>query len=376
MSIFNYIKSNNLINEQVQYIFSAFQKAFPNTRIDDRKKILGIGEPDRFLMCYFIYSNDKYLVKFKCQENAILLPQEYENLDVLIKETIDLFNKNEFIKTGKRLRVYKKIGFNQYEKQLKTTNDLSQIKEEFLAKEEFFSQRLIEFKEIMRSFIDCFGVNEKKKHISYSLLQLTDEKQTLMSLAEQYGISRQAISLNFYKQLKIIAIRINLKTEISQEKFEVRNSFVDKLSDCIIDAFILFLKKRGNTHLARAFCVIFIPNNLRDTKDFMAFINGNNKYFIQPDVIKVRHNKFTVFVSRDGEFITDLQLLDKLAQLRSRLASEYVAQEKWIYSDKQLVLLATEKPTCKEEYFRVLNTDKGYENFGCVVVEEIVKHIK
>ena len=95
-------------------------------------------------------------------------------------------------------------------------------------------------------------------------------------------LSADVVNSYIYKTNSMLVF-INLKTETSQKKFEVRNNFMDKLSDCIIDAFILFLKKRGNVHLARAFCIIFIPKNLSD-KDFLSFINGNYKYFGEPKI--------------------------------------------------------------------------------------------
>ena len=68
-------------------------------------------------------------------------------------------------------------------------------------------------------------------------------------------------------------------------------------------------------------------------------------------------------------------MLDKLIVLRKRLASENGALEKWIYLDKQLVILATEKPTTQEEFYKVLNTDKGWQDFGFETVEEIKNHL-
>ena len=43
--------------------------------------------------------------------------------------------------------------------------------------------------------------------------------------------------------------------------------------------------------------------------------------------------------------------------------------EKWIFKDKQLVLLATEKPIDKDSYFKVLNTDKGWGDFVRKIVD-------
>ena len=50
--------------------------------------------------------------------------------------------------------------------------------------------------------------------------------------------------------------------------------------------------------------------------------------------------------------------------------------EKWIYTDKQLVILATEKSTNKETFIEVLKSDKGWEWFGSKIVEEIIRYFK
>ena len=41
------------VKERVEYIFSCFQKAFPNIRYDERESIIGIGEEGKQLLCYF-----------------------------------------------------------------------------------------------------------------------------------------------------------------------------------------------------------------------------------------------------------------------------------------------------------------------------------
>ena len=78
MSFSKLILPNDILNNQIQYIFSAFSKEFPDARFDDRKEILGIGEPDRYLLCYFMRSNDKFYVKFKCSKDYIELPQDFD----------------------------------------------------------------------------------------------------------------------------------------------------------------------------------------------------------------------------------------------------------------------------------------------------------
>ena len=39
--------------ERIDYIFTSFKKDFPNVRYDERSSIVGIGEPQNYLLCYF-----------------------------------------------------------------------------------------------------------------------------------------------------------------------------------------------------------------------------------------------------------------------------------------------------------------------------------
>ena len=136
MNVLQLIKANDLLNEQVEYIFSAFSKEFPEVRFDERKEILGIGEPDRYLMCYFFYRDNKFYVKFKRNQVYIVLPQDFNQVDACVEKTINLFKNNEFIRQRKIKRVYQRIGFNFYDIELNFSRDINNIKAEYLLKKE------------------------------------------------------------------------------------------------------------------------------------------------------------------------------------------------------------------------------------------------
>ena len=66
--------SNNLIKERIEYIFTAFQKEFSNVRYDERSSIVGIGEPNSRLLCYFKKAIEgDTLVKFKAVDGPVSL---------------------------------------------------------------------------------------------------------------------------------------------------------------------------------------------------------------------------------------------------------------------------------------------------------------
>lgn len=375
MNVLQLIKSNDLLNEQVEYIFSAFSKEFPEVRFDDRKEILGIGEPDRYLMCYFFYRDNTFYVKFKCSKDYIELPQDFDRVNDYIVETIEFFKNNELIKQRKIKKVYQRIGFNLYDIELNFSRDINNIKAEYLLKKEEFNERATELSRLLKLFVESFIQDDIKKEIVLSLALQESEYKTIKDLGLKYQVDRRTIYSIFRKQIRIICKKINLKKDEYIKLYNLRNEFMDKFSNCYIDAFAIYLRERYNAYFIRAFVEIFIPKKYNHD-DIIYSINDNRKLIKQKSrVKKVDYNGFKVFISGDGEFVTDLNLLDKLIVLRKRFASENGALEKWIYLDMQLVILATEKPTTQEEFYKVLNTDKGWQDFGFETVEEIKNHL-
>ena len=85
------------IKEKINYIFNSFQKDFPNIRYDERISIVGIGEPEKHLLCYFRKNTDgSIVVKFKGAESAISLLTEISEMSSYIQKTVELFQANDF----------------------------------------------------------------------------------------------------------------------------------------------------------------------------------------------------------------------------------------------------------------------------------------
>ena len=80
--------------EFVNYVLEEFKKYSDTVRFDNRSEILGIGEPNRHLFCYFKIENNELYYKFKEQKS---FPYK-EGLDLSkeVKDTIDLFGKTNF----------------------------------------------------------------------------------------------------------------------------------------------------------------------------------------------------------------------------------------------------------------------------------------
>ena len=94
------------IKESVEYIFNCFQNVFPKTRYDERETIIGIGEEGRHLFCYFkIEADGSKSVKFKSDSEAVDVLSSKRIINKRIRDTIDLFSKNEYKSVNKRIQV-------------------------------------------------------------------------------------------------------------------------------------------------------------------------------------------------------------------------------------------------------------------------------
>ena len=80
---------------KVMAIFETFKAAFDNCKFSSRESILGIGEPDKHLMCYFRHGNGNVVVKFKNAQEPVSL-NDTESIDENIASTIELFRNNSF----------------------------------------------------------------------------------------------------------------------------------------------------------------------------------------------------------------------------------------------------------------------------------------
>ena len=111
--------SDNLIKERIEYIFATFQKEFSNICYDERSSIVGIGEPNKQLLCYFKKTVEgEILVKFKASDKPIQLIENIENINIYISETIKMFKGNDFTRRSKNFKndnVYKRKRENDFE---------------------------------------------------------------------------------------------------------------------------------------------------------------------------------------------------------------------------------------------------------------------
>lgn len=93
------IDQHNLTEQEeliINDIYKQFKNEFEKSRFVPRKEILGIGEPDKYLFCYFCFRSGVLCVKFKFVQGAIPLTNSKEIL-TNIEKTIKLFKTNSYV---------------------------------------------------------------------------------------------------------------------------------------------------------------------------------------------------------------------------------------------------------------------------------------
>ncbi len=86
---------------------------------------------------------------------------------------------------------------------------------------------------------------------------------------------------------------------------------------------------------------------------------------------------FNVLADAQGNLLTDMALLEKLRILRKELAQECQFPAYVVMHNDPLALLATDKPTTREEFIAIKGvSERKYEQFGEQFIAEIKKHME
>lgn len=87
----------------------------------------------------------------------------------------------------------------------------------------------------------------------------------------------------------------------------------------------------------------------------------------------VKIDDFEVLQSANGEYITDLLLLDILRETRAAIMKETHRPAYFITGNKSLVAMATEKPKTKDEFIKLYGlTEKTYKSYGERFIQAII----
>ena len=130
------IGSRRLTLKEEDHVLNIYEKlklSFPNIRIDYREEIIGIGEEGRYLMCYFMLSDNALSVKFKNQ--TWLNINDHEAILSDIDKTVELF-KNEELKLNKKRSSLKKEHFNDESNYIRDIFQLYTVAKDLISQNE------------------------------------------------------------------------------------------------------------------------------------------------------------------------------------------------------------------------------------------------
>ena len=239
------------------------------------------------------------------------------------------------------------------------------------------------------------------------MLDIEGNKPTYEMVADRYGYTRQWASLILNKALKNMGYTLSLYDEKGISLYLLKKEYIKLFSSIPLDAFMLYLKVEKQDFILKALTEVVlkgfeIPKDLKEKfNTALELIKEEQKVLNKEKEIKLlkeqsltiedekeankdkpkekkpyKKSEFEYIVDDDGVVITDLVLLEKLRKARLDLSYRFNYPPYMVYSNKQLVVLATFKPTTKTEYasLRYL-TEKTWDNKGCIMAKIIKEHI-
>ncbi len=339
------------------------------------------------------------------------LMQDEMPKDIIEKEILLLDSKaptwqvENFSKKGYIVEYLKSIDFNEYKftegsignilclkekvnienSSIHFCQDAEQLKEKFLENKDRLEQLLLNTKTLLFDVINHTKLSSRDKNITLLFLGIEETIPTLESVGERYGISRERVRQVFNKSLKTSAKTFNPHTKTGVYLCSQRRDYFKLFLDCPIDILMLYLKKEGQGCVFNALNEVILhgietPNNLNErivTADKLLKKPAET----QPAKPEKKHphkkSEFEYIIDENGVILTDLELLAKLRKARLDLSFKYNYPAYMVYNNKQLVVLATFKPTTKIEYASLHHlTENSWEKKGCIMAEIIKEHLE
>ena len=287
------------------------------------------------------------------------------------------------------------------------TKNANSLKEEYQKNQGQFSSLLTATKTLLYKIVEETSLTPIKKNATLLMLDIEGNKPTYEMVADRYGYTRQWASLIFNKALKNMGYTISLYDEKGISLYLLKKEYIKLFSSIPLDAFMLYLKVEKQDFILKALTEVVlkgfeIPKDLKEKfNTALELIKEEQKVLNKEKEIKLlkeqsltiedekeinkdkpkekkpyKKSEFEYIVDDDGVVITDLVLLEKLRKARLDLSYRFNYPPYMVYSNKQLVVLATFKPTTKTEYasLRYL-TEKTWDNKGCVMAKIIKEHI-
>ena len=215
----------------------------------------------------------------------------------------------------------------------------------------------------------------RNREIILRLLAFGKETPTLESIGSIYNLKRESIRQIFIRELKKIPFVFNLYSEEGILNYICRNNYFLNFSNIPIDAFMVYLKITTNRYVYSAFNAILLYD-LVITDDLKKRIDETANFFNSTKTQKLKKS-IDKILKDDGQNITDLELLIKLKETRARIARQWNLPDLAVYSNKQLVCLATYKPLNKNSLALIPEfSEKLCDKFDNVILQTIIEHVE
>lgn len=246
----------------------------------------------------------------------------------------------------------------------------------------FFDKLATSVKILILETIKQASKTDRDVQICASYFGLTHERETLAKLGEKYGLSRERIRQIVSRLSRMVTSVFSLEREDGLYKYVEKGVLLKTISNYGIEAFFVFLTSHENEQcvmMAKDILLygIEVPENFNHRLEAASQLI--KKYFSPPkekDSVIIDLNEFDLMIDDNGELLTDVSLLMKLKEKRHALSVERRMSPNLIYTNKQLVVLATLKPVCKATYTALSGfTAKSWDAYGCIIAKVIKEHV-
>ena len=267
------------------------------------------------------------------------------------------------------------------------SNDGEYIKRLYYKNYELFDEYFHKFKLFAYDMLSVVLEQDRNLPMISTMLGLFDAPRTLQEVGDNYNITRERVNQIFKKGLAKKYKLFSNKYEESIKRATKQFELLSELSSIGIEPFMLYLKIKHKKQIyvvAKALLLegLTIPDN------FFEVINSISKevYVSNHTVSNASYNRSyngvgykgcLLIVDENNEVLTDIVLLEKLREKRKELATKYKVDAYIIFSNKQLVSLATYKPTTKNSYIEIYGLGlKSWDKYGCIMVDIIKEYLK
>lgn len=268
---------------------------------------------------------------------------------------------------------------NEYSKfNLDTTIDI--IGTQYFKNTKCFNKLATSVKMLILEIIKLSSKTERDIQICMSYFGLTREQKSLVKLAKKYGLSKDGIRQIILRSSKMVGSIFSLDQEDGLYKYIKKGMLLKTISNYGIEAFFVHLTLCENKQFVKIVQDILlygikIPEDFDCRVDTAAQLIKENFFSKTKEKVTFDFNEFDLMTDDNGELLTDVSLLLKLKEKRRLFSIENGTCPSSIYTNKQLVILATLKPVSKAMYTALSGfTTNNWDTYGYIFAKIIKEH--